>query len=55
MELNDEYYSKIVYKKNAFNDLMVDLKVYYFGKRVLFLSTKGVSSKHITEVVMLFE
>ena len=51
MELNDEYYSKIVYKKNAFNDLMVDLKVYYFGKRVLFLSTKGVSSKHITEVV----
>ena len=51
MENNEDFYSKIVYKKNAFSDLMIDLKVYYRQKRVAFISTKGVSSKFITEVV----
>ena len=51
MDNCDEYYSKIVYKKNAFCDLAVDLKVYYFQKRILFLTTKSVPVRFVTEVL----
>ena len=51
MENNEDFYSKIVYKKNAFSDFAIDLKVYYRQKRVAFVSTKGVSSRFITEIV----
>ena len=36
MENNEDFYSKIVYKKNAFTDLMIDLKVYYVVKLLKF-------------------
>lgn len=51
MELDNDFYKRIVYKKNAFEDLSLDLRAYYPYKNVLLISTKSLSGKHLTDII----
>ena len=41
----------IVYKKNAYVDLKQDLEKYYYGKRILLISTKSLVNNFLTEIM----
>jgi len=51
MEVDNEYYKNIIYKKNAFGDLKTYIKINYSNKNILLISSKSVPSEDVTEVL----
>ncbi len=49
--MENEFYSKIVYKKNAFLELKEYLSQNYNGKKILLISTKSLVNAHLTEIM----
>ncbi len=49
--MENEYYDKIVYKKNAFLQMQEDLHKYYLGKKALIITTKSLINCHFTEIM----
>ena len=45
------YYNKIIYKKNAFEDLKTYIKLNYGNKNILLISTKSVLAEDVTSVL----
>lgn len=51
MEVDNAYYKRIVYKKNAYEDLKSYLKINHNNKKILLISTKSVPAEYVTEVL----
>lgn len=51
MNINDNYYKKISYKKNTYEDLKMYLKMYHRYKSVIFISTKSCPISAMTSIV----
>ena len=51
MEVDNEYYKKIIYKKNAFADLKTYIKINYANKNIILVSSKSVPSEDVTSVL----
>lgn len=49
--MENEFYDRIVYKKNAFVDLKEDLIKYYYGKKILLITTKSLVNNYLTEIM----
>ncbi len=49
--MENEFYDRIVYKKNAFNQMSQDLSVYFTGKKILLITTKSLINSHLTEIM----
>ncbi|MBO7528168.1 MAG: iron-containing alcohol dehydrogenase [Clostridia bacterium] len=49
--MENSYYKRIVYKKNAFDDLKTYIKLNFLGKNILLVSTKSVPAENVTEVL----
>ena len=47
----DAYYKKIVYKKNAFDDLKTYIKIHFSNKKILLVSTKSVPAENVTSLL----
>lgn len=45
------FYKKIVYKKNAFDDLKTYIKINHSNKKILLVSTKSISAEDVTSVL----
>jgi len=48
MEINNAYYKKIVYKKNAFEDIKSYIKLNFSNKNILLISTKSIPAEDVT-------
>ncbi|MBE7074984.1 MAG: iron-containing alcohol dehydrogenase family protein [Clostridiales bacterium] len=48
MEINHTYYKKIIYKKNAFEDIKTYIKLNFNNKNILLVSTKSVQAEDVT-------
>ena len=51
MEIDNGYYKRIVYKKNAFEDLKTYLKLNYNNKGICLISTKSIPSEEVTKLL----
>lgn len=51
MEIENSYYKKIVYKKNAFEDVKTYIKLNYTNKNILLVSTKSVPAEYVTTLL----
>lgn len=51
MEVDNSYYKKIIYKKNAFDDLKTYIKLNYSNKKILLISTKSIPAENVTEIL----
>ena len=51
MEIDNSYYKKIIYKKNAFEDVKTYIKLNYTNKRILLVSTKSVPAENVTQLL----
>lgn len=49
--MENEYYSRIVYRKNAYLELAQYLGQNYYGKKVLLISTKSLVNSNLTEIM----
>ena len=49
--MDNEFYDRIVYKKNAFAQMQEDLQKYYFGKKALIITTKSLINNNFTEIM----
>ena len=49
--MENEFYNRIVYKKNAYLELKEDLEKYYFGKKIFLLTTKSLVNSHFTDIM----
>lgn len=49
--MENDFYNRIIYKKNAFLELKDYLKYNYDGKKVLIISTKDMVNNHLTEIM----
>ena len=49
--MESTYYKKIVYKKNAFEDLKTYIKMNFGNKNILLVSTKSVPAEDVTSVL----
>ena len=48
MEIENSYYKKIIYKKNAFEDIKTYIKLNFSGKNILLVSSKSVPAENVT-------
>lgn len=48
MDLSNSYYKRIVYKKNAFDDLKTYIKLNFSNKNVCLITTKSVPAEEVT-------
>lgn len=48
MVIDNSYYKKIIYKKNAFEDVKTYIKLNYTNKKILLVSTKSVPAEYVT-------
>lgn len=48
---NNAYYKKIIYKKNAFEDLKTFVKINYNNKNICLISTKSVPAEDVTSLL----
>ena len=48
MEIDNSYYKKIVYKKNAFEDIKAYIKLNFNNKNILLVSTKSIPAEDVT-------
>lgn len=48
MEIDNSYYKKIIYKKNAFEDVKTYIKLNYSNKKILLVSTKSLQAENVT-------
>lgn len=51
MDCNNTYYKKIVYKKNAFEDLKTYVKLNYANRGICLVTTKSVPSEEVTSLL----
>lgn len=51
MEIDNSYYKKIVYKKNAFEDIKTFVKLNFSNKKVLLISSKSVPAENVTQLL----
>lgn len=49
--MDNEFYSRIVYRKNAFLELAEYLGQNYYGKKILLISTKSLVNSNLTEIM----
>ena len=49
--MDNQFYDRIVYKKNAFWELGQDISQCYAGKKVLLITTKSLVNSHLTEIM----
>lgn len=49
--MENEFYNRIVYKKNAFWELGQDMAQCYTGKKILLITTKSLVNSHLTEIM----
>ena len=47
----DTYYKKIIYKKNAFEDLKTYVKLNFNRKNILLVSTKNIQTEDVTNLL----
>ena len=48
MEIDNSYYKKIIYKKNAFEDIKTYVKLNFCNKNILLVSSKSVPAENVT-------
>jgi len=51
MELENAYYKKIIYKKNAFEEVKTYIKLNYNNKNIMLVSTKSVEAEDVTSLL----
>lgn len=51
MGFDDSYYKKIIYKKNAFDDLKMYIKLNFNNKNICFISSKSIPSEEVTKLL----
>lgn len=51
MEIDNSYYKKIIYKKNAFEDLKTYIKLNYTNKNILLVSTLSIPAEYVTSIL----
>lgn len=51
MEIDNSYYKKIIYKKNAFADIKTYVKLNFTNKNILLVSTKSVPAENVTDLL----
>lgn len=49
--MENEFYDRIVYKKSAYLQMQEDLEKYYFGKKILLITTKSLINNSFTEIM----
>lgn len=49
--MSNDFYDRIVYRKNAFMQLSQDLGQYYYGKKVLLITSKSLINSNLTEIM----
>lgn len=48
MEIDNTYYKKIIYKKNAFEDVKTYVKLNFNNKNILLISSKSIPAENVT-------
>lgn len=51
MDIDNSYYKKIIYKKNAFEDVKTYIKLNFSNKNILLVSTKSVPAENVTALL----
>lgn len=51
MEIDNSYYKKIIYKKNAFEDIKTYVKLNFCNKNILLVSSKSVPAENVTQLL----
>lgn len=51
MEIDNSYYKKIIYKKNAFEDVKTYIKLNFCNKKILLVSSKSVPAENVTQLL----